>query len=932
MDLVAKWIWPEKMSGYEYNQQVIFRRDFTLEQPVKSAELAISADTVYRLKVNGQWLADGPARAYPEHYGYDKLDLAPLLRRGLNRIEVDVRFFGCGTFHQLPQRGGLLLQLDVDGKTLLTSDADWQAAIMPQWVASTPKISPQQGPYEIFDASRSAPPEWRNCAVIDPAPWQDLTERSIPMLTRREALCRCVLSVQAVKPARHTLAICPQRLKFPTDFSINRHNLIPLLLAFEFEASAKAEITLPTVNLSLLVNGKPANANGKFSVARGTNFVVASMTELCGHFSSVAITLPDEPSLRVGSLYCHIFDDLAVIKPDIPYLWANPEIQQLIAEYFQRCRVLPEIGDLADFRRRFPESCELDQSELLSYDAAQNALLSDPAPGQVQVDGLQNLIHPDDRDAVFYPLDGADIRFICDLGAQDVGYWNFMLNAPRGTIVDIAAAEYRNADGVIQPTGYWYLNSMRYICCEGFNRFTSYQRRSGRYLVVTLRNFSSPVRFRSLRLVESTYPVVQQCGFRCSDPLLDRIYEISARTLKLCMEDTFTDCPLYEQTFWVGDARSEALFAMASVGAYDLARHCLKLVGESEDHLPFIGCQIPSGWQAQIPAQGLMWVLAAEDYFRESGDAAFIAELWPRIAELLRRALALRSPKTGLMKTGDWNFLEWSDTKTEYPTMLYNSQLLIGALHSAEFLAGELGRDSEQEQLRRHRQEVTAAVNACWSERHLAYYNALDADDQPVEEFAVHTSILALLFDAMPPGAEAAVKANILTRRHDLCQCGSPFFTFYLHQALEKLDMPDESYQRIRGDYLPMLKEDATTVWESFPGAVLDRMEDNPFPTRSHCHAWSSIPLELFPRLLLGVRPLDVGGKKFAISPYPADLDWAGGDRMTPAGKITVNWQIDRQAEKMRITVRHPVGVECVFAANCQLKDWEIEFNCIESN
>lgn len=38
------------------------------------------------------------------------------------------------------------------------------------------------------------------------------------------------------------------------------------------------------------------------------------------------------------------------------------------------------------------------------------------------------------------------------------------------------------------------------------------------------------------------------------------------------MQDTFTDCPLYEQTHWAGDARNEALIAFGVFGAHDLAR------------------------------------------------------------------------------------------------------------------------------------------------------------------------------------------------------------------------------------------------------------------------------------------------------------------------------------------------------------------------
>ena len=119
MNITANWIWINGNSGLDYNTHVVFRKDFRLDSAVSEAKLAVTADTKYRLKVNGQWCADGPARAYFDHYSYDVVDLSSLLRVGLNRIECEVRFAGCGTFHQIPQRGGFLCQLDIDGETVV---------------------------------------------------------------------------------------------------------------------------------------------------------------------------------------------------------------------------------------------------------------------------------------------------------------------------------------------------------------------------------------------------------------------------------------------------------------------------------------------------------------------------------------------------------------------------------------------------------------------------------------------------------------------------------------------------------------------------------------------------------------------------------------------------------------------------------------------
>ncbi|MBO5900092.1 MAG: hypothetical protein J6Q80_05090, partial [Lentisphaeria bacterium] len=577
----------------EYNAHIVFRKDFRLENLPKQASVAVTADTRYRFKINGQWCADGPARAYPDHYSYDVIDATPLLRTGLNRLECEVRFFGCGTFQQLPQQGGFLCQLDADGSTIAVSDESWEAAEIPQWVKNTLKISPQMGPWEMFDASTSTQIEWKKSAVICDAGsgvWKNLSPRETPMLTREEALLKKVISCRAVAKELDTVGLYPHKMVYPEKFTVNNQDIAPLLLAIKVKSPRDQEFTPGYIKMVAAVNGKTADSNGCLKLNAGENIIICAMRGLCGHEANSIIGIDKSCDLKIESIHCKIFDDLCSLTPDVPlYPWANPEHQERIKKYNALRDAAFKFKTFDEFITVYPDAKELSKDDLIECSGAISTLYARYPGTPVRVDDPQNIIYPDDRDAVIYPADGCDVELLCDLGTQSVGYWNFMLNAPAGTIVDVAGFEYVTPSGILQQPGERYNNSMRYICKAGFNRFTSYQRRGGRYITITLRNITSPVRFRSFRMVESTYPAVFTGDFHSSDTRLDRAYEISARTLKLCMEDTFTDCPLYEQTFWIGDSRNEGLFAMHSCGAYDIVRHCIKLAAESMDHLPFFG-------------------------------------------------------------------------------------------------------------------------------------------------------------------------------------------------------------------------------------------------------------------------------------------------------------------------------------------------------
>ena len=161
MNITASWIWPADSDGRGFNLCSVFRRDFRLESAPASARILITADSYYRLKINGQWIGDGPARAYPEHYQYDIYDISCYLRPGLNLVEATVRYYGCGTFHQIPQRGGFLAQIELTGpgQTIVT-DGSWLAARMPQWVENTVKSSIQQAPPRSRPDATGSRPQW----------------------------------------------------------------------------------------------------------------------------------------------------------------------------------------------------------------------------------------------------------------------------------------------------------------------------------------------------------------------------------------------------------------------------------------------------------------------------------------------------------------------------------------------------------------------------------------------------------------------------------------------------------------------------------------------------------------------------------------------------------------------------------------------------
>ena len=91
----ARWIWYPSGRTLQ-NTFVLFRRELLLTAKPLRATGWISADSRYRLELNGQRVQWGPAPGDPRWAEADPLDLTSHLEPGRNVIGVTVLFYGAG--------------------------------------------------------------------------------------------------------------------------------------------------------------------------------------------------------------------------------------------------------------------------------------------------------------------------------------------------------------------------------------------------------------------------------------------------------------------------------------------------------------------------------------------------------------------------------------------------------------------------------------------------------------------------------------------------------------------------------------------------------------------------------------------------------------------------------------------------------------------
>lgn len=189
----AKWIslnW--KQESYPLHIPIAYKKDFSIADIPENAQLHIAAYQHCALWINGQAVAHGPSRSFPEHMFFDTVDISKYLCVGKNHIAAVVFPSYPAMGYSVYSRTGLLIQTNMG----ICTDSSWKAAQASWYGLSDLCLSLPAGYQEHYD-SRKAPTDWKivtpehwqNAFVlggIGTPPWKELSPRSIPLLTETE--------------------------------------------------------------------------------------------------------------------------------------------------------------------------------------------------------------------------------------------------------------------------------------------------------------------------------------------------------------------------------------------------------------------------------------------------------------------------------------------------------------------------------------------------------------------------------------------------------------------------------------------------------------------------------------------------------------------------------------------------------------------------
>ncbi len=937
MDWKAKWVWSEGEESPR-NFWLAARKVITVRGSMKTATLSVTADSRYVAWVNGKRVGQGPVRSWPWNWSYDTYDVKGLLKPGKNVISILVMHYGVSNFQYIAARGGLLAQLDMvtaRGKKIsIGTDRTWKGIPHPSYSRRTPRICCQMGWVESYDA-RKDPAGWHNAdahgkkwkslaelGTVGTGPWKKLVPRDIPFLTEEPVYPVRVLRTRVVSSGRQHFAFDLRPNLLPGNRMSNPSPLVGFAAAVLrsprattariFYCGTPAEVehrmglegkdSANNVQGAIRVNGKdcPWVGQNTFDTAgihttcrlkKGDNLII---WDLCRGYHNwhlnFSLDVPFRARLRApfspagGATAA----TLGPLDPEdietLDGIWDAAGEQDLrpYRRFLKNVRTADEVADHV-----FSETVQ-----------------AKPTGEKVKISGAEALCAANEDAACIWPARSGDVELLVDFGREVAGFLEFELEGEPGIVLDFNCFESIQ-EGRIDFC--WTMhNVLRYRTRSGRRSYHSVVRRGFRYALLVVRfpaGCRGPLRIRSLSCSLNTYPVVERGSFACDDMLLNDIWKLGRYTTRLCSEDTFVDCPAYEQAFWVGDSRNEGAANHVAFGEYALTRRCLLLAAESVKRSPVIESQVPSGWVEILPAWSFLWTMACEEFYQLTGDLDFVRKGYPAVARQNRGFEGMLLE--GLISIDAWNMLDWAplDTPSDAIAVTHQNAWYVESLRRSARLASLLGKKQDASRWLRSAEKTKKAINELlWDGKRRAYIDCIRHDGSRSPVVSQQTNTVVLLCECAPPARRRLIRRYVDSVPRGFVKAGSPFMMFFIFEAMAREGDFRKILELSRRRWGFMLEKDATTCWEVFPG-----FEPSGSWTRSHCHAWSAAPTYFLSAYQLGVTPEKPGFTVARIAPEPAGLKWARGSMPTPHGPVQVEWNDSRGV--FSITVSLPEGV-----------------------
>lgn len=413
-----------------------------------------------------------------------------------------------------------------------------------------------------------------------------------------------------------------------------------------------------------------------------------------------------------------------------------------------------------------------------------------------------------------------------------------------------------------------------------------------RFVYLELLNDDAEIDLKCVLAAFSYRDLDYKGSFRCNDELINKIFEVSAYTCHLCLQNYLWDGIKRDRLVWIGDSHPEMLTTQTVFGRLKVFEES---IDEARDAYP-----LPD-WINTMPSYSLWWMIIVHDQYIFNGDREYLNANLGYLEGITEQVTSCID-ENGSLNLPSY-FIDWPnhDTPAEKEGV---KALCVPALKKAAALLEIAGNTSLSEKAQNAAVKLLEAGADCSGSKSteaLAYLSGFDSKE--------HT-------------------AEILTKNG--AKGVSTFFSYYILKALFDSGRKTEALEIMKEYYGAMLDMGATSFWEDFNiewtenSAPIDRLPE-PGERDIHgdfggfcyvnfrhslCHGWSSGPAPFLIRHILGINVSSNDNKiTVTIKPDLCGLQFAEGSHALPDGK-SVFVRVRNENGKIITEYIAPDGVE----------------------
>ncbi len=483
---------------------------------------------------------------------------------------------------------------------------------------------------------------------------------------------------------------------------------------------------------------------------------------------------------------------------------------------------------------------------------------------------------------------------ILDAGEETSGYPVFRFRGAPGSRARIVYLEKFTGDGLrkddVEHGDYDGITDTLVLNGDEVT-FEPFWYRTFRFIAIEMDE--AAVKLLSASYRETGYPLAVESFVDSSEPWVCEVWELCVRTLRRCMNETYMDCPYYEQNQFPMDTRLQALFCACVRRDERLTMKALEDFHCSISPDGLVHGRYPGSYQQIISTFSLHYIFMLEETWRRSGDIAPFRRYLPD----LDRILYYYNSKVGsdglVGRLGYWEFVDWHPKWAEYggvpgaltvgPSTIINL-MYAHALERAAVLWEAGGRRALAGEYRARKTAILERVQAlCWDEEREMYREGPD-----YAEFTQHAQSWAVL-DGIATGERARTILRHAMEDKDVLRV-SFSTSFEWFRALEAAGLYD------------LTKPDMAR-WAALPGEGSTTCPETPEDSRSECHAWSALPLYELVRTIAGINYADGSVTVRPDLSYLSYLPDLRGQVVTPAGVVKFDYRHEGDGQICVLTV-----------------------------